>query len=309
MKRKEVAEELHLNENDLTSWFEKKLGHLKPYTTQILMGLGLIFAIGLGAAYMVNARQAAYADQWRELNLALTDHRLSGNTQRLMNVAEDYPNQKAGMWSLQIAGDFDLQTGISQLSYDREGGFTVIKRAKTNLQKVVDASSSIKSTELQRRSLFSLAYACESLGEFDIAKAHYQKLVDEAPDSAFAGPARRGAARCNNVDMVALYDKFKAWEDISEDAPGPNVPKSPKIDFPEVDGDPVEQPNSGGGDLEFGKEEMPETTIDGGATETVAEESADSGSAEPSGDTETTSSEASPSEPEGGSADEEGDDG
>ena len=206
----------------------------------------LIFAAFVGIAYFINHRETVYADQWRELNLANTDHRLSQNTTRLMNVAEDYPNQKAGMWSLQIAGDFDLRNGISQLSYDRENGFNVIKRAKENLQKVVDAPNAIKSTDLQRRSLFSLAYACESLGEFDEAKQHYQKLVDEAPESAFAEPAIRGLRRCENSDMIALYDTFKNWKDLADEAPGPNVPKIPNIDFPDIDSAATDAPQSGG---------------------------------------------------------------
>ncbi len=206
----------------------------------------MAFAAFVGIAYFLNHRESVYADQWRELNLANTDHRLSGNTTRLMNVAEDYPNQKAGMWSLQIAGDFDLRTGISQLSYDRENGFKVIQRAKENLQKVVDAPNDIKSTDLQRRSLFSLAYACETLGLFDEAKQHYQKLVDQAPDSAFAEPAIRGLRRCENPDMVALYNEFKNWKDLAEEAPGPSVPAIPNIDFPDIDSESSNAPQSGG---------------------------------------------------------------
>ena len=247
MSKKQIKEEYHLGENDLTAWIEAKLGHLKPYASQITLVAALIFAAFVGIAYFVNYRQTVYADQWRELNLANHNFRLNGNTTSLLEVAEDYPNQKAGMWSLQMAGDSELRTGISQLSYAREDGLKFIKRAKENLQRVVDAPSAIKSSDLQRRSLFSLAYACESLGQFDEAKQHYQRLVDEAPDSAFAEPARRGVSRCSNPDMIALYETFKNWKDLADDAPGPNVPTIPNIEFPDIDVAPTsDAPQSGG---------------------------------------------------------------
>lgn len=246
MSKKQIKEEYHLGENDLTTWVETKLGHLKPYGSQIALGAAVIFAAFLGIAYFINHRETVYADQWRELNLANTDHRLSGNTTRLMNVAEDYPNQKAGMWSLQLAGDDDLRNGISQLTYDRENGFKVIQRAKENLKKVVDAPNDLKSTDLQRRSLFSLAYACESLGEFDEAKQYYKKLVDEASGSPFSEPAARGLQRCESPEMVALYDTFKNWKDLPDEAPGPLVPNIPNIDFPDIDSNSTEAPQSGG---------------------------------------------------------------
>ena len=276
MSKKQIKEEYHLGENDLTAWVETKLGHLKPYLSQIGLVAAVAFAAFVGIAYFINQRETVYADQWRELNLANTDHRLSGNTTRLLNVAEDYPNQKAGMWSLQIAGDYDLRTGISQLSYDRENGFKVIKRAKENLQIVVDAPNTIKSTDLQRRSLFSLAYACESLGQFDEAKQHYKRLVDEAPDSAFAEPAMRGLRRCENPDMVVLFDKFKNWKDLADEAPGPNVPTIPNIDFPEDIESATDTPQSGGN---FETSDQPAVTPV--SAETNTEQSDTTGDGEP----------------------------
>jgi len=244
MTKKEKKEELHLDENDLTAWIENKIGHLKPYTSHIALAVALAFAGFMAITYFINARQTAYADQWRELSLANTDLLLNQNTSRLLNVAEDYPNQRAAMWSLQIVGDSDLQTGLSKVSYDREQGFIDLKRAKTNLQKVVDASNSIKSESLQKRALFSMAYTCESLGEFEEARKYYQQLIDEFPDSAFAPPAQRGLNRTNNPELIALYDTFKEWKDISAEAPGPTGPTIPNLDFDDLDIDAINEPNA-----------------------------------------------------------------
>jgi tetratricopeptide (TPR) repeat protein len=307
MSKKQIKEEYHLGENDLTAWVETKLGHLKPYGSQIALGAALAFAAIVGIAYFINHRETVYADQWRELNLATTDHRLSGNTSRLMNVAEDYPNQKAGMWSLQIAGDYDLRTGISQLSYDRENGFKAIERAKENLQKVVDAPNELKSTDLQRRSLFSLAYACETLGEFDEAKKHYQKLVDEAPDSAFAKPAARGLKRCENPEMIALYETFKGWKDLAEEAPGPNVPTVPNIDFPDVDSASTTNAPQSGGD--FDNSNAPDTTPESVEPATAAPDGSADSTGEPVENTDPAVDSEKKSTGEGGGGEGDGGDG
>ena len=274
-KKKETAEELNLNENDLADWAEKQLGHLKPYASHIALAVAVGFLGFIGITYFIDGQRRAYSDQWRELAVATTDFRISNNTTRLLNVAEDYPNQKAAMWSLQIAGDADLQSGLAQLSYDREGGFAIIKRAKENLQKVVDASSALKTDELQQRALFSLAYACESLGDFEGAAKNYQSIIDGNADSAFVEPAKRGLSRSKNPELIALYDKFKNWKDLAEDAPGPNVPDVPNIDFPEIDGEGGG--DAGGGDFEGGTESTETSSTEGDSDETSNDEPVNEG--------------------------------
>jgi len=100
---------------------------------------------------------------------------------------------------------------------------------------VVDAPSSAKTTMQQRRSMFSLAYANESLGEFDAAKTMYQRVIDEAPDSIFAESAQRGLERASNPSFAKLYDDFASYKPAVEEAPGAVVPDAPDIDFPEID--------------------------------------------------------------------------
>ena len=173
--------------------------------------------------------------------------------------------------ALQLAGDYDMRTGLSKLSFDREGGIKLIEKARDSLQAVVDAPATQKSTMLQRRSTFSLAYAYESLGDFEKAKVLYQQLVDAAPDAAFADSARRGVKRTSNPEYVALYEKFKNHEDVLGDAPGPAIPQKPDISFPDLDGS--ETKTGGGG--EFGSEpekKAPENPVEPekAATETPA---------------------------------------
>jgi tetratricopeptide (TPR) repeat protein len=219
-------------ENELSQWLETQMGHLKPYAWNILLVVGLfVFAI-LGLAYYLQYRWDVYANQWRDLNVSVSYSMRDGNSARLIYVAEQYPDQLAGLWALQLAGDVETRIGLAMLPTDRKGGLDRINKAKANYQSILDSPGK-KSPMLQQRSLFALAYAHESLGELDQANSLYNRLVDEAPDSAFAEAAKRGALRTGDQAYVALYDQFKTWEDAP--APGQLLPERPNIDFPDID--------------------------------------------------------------------------
>ena len=252
-----------IQENELVSWGEEKLGHLKPYARQIGLFVALVLIGFMAITWLIGTQREKYSLQWRELHLASTETNLTQNSSRLLDVAESFPDQRAGVWSLQMAGDYDMRTGLSQLSYDREGGLALIRRAKDNYAKVVEAEAQIKSKDLQERSLFSLAYAHESLGEFDQAKDFYSKLVEASPDSPFSPPSQRGIERCSSDDLVALYSRFKDWKIEEEEAPGAPTPDRPDINFPGIDdtesaaGDNTESLGIDGGSFEGGKDETP----------------------------------------------------
>lgn len=257
MKEKKLNPQQPVAEShdDLTAmekWFEK----VKPYGTMIALVIAVCFLAFIALIYLIQANESAKEAEWRQLNVSITEMDASGNSNVLKQVAEEFPEGKAGMWALQIAGDHDLRTGIRQLSYDRDGGLKLIEKAKESFQGIADAPATAKSTMLQRRSIFSLAYANESLGDFEEAKTLYQQIVDEAPDTVFAEPAARGVARCSNSQFVALYEKFKSYEDLLGDAPGPSTTDPPDISFPAIDGD---SSTGGGGEFGSATDEKPQT--------------------------------------------------
>lgn len=235
-----------VEEHDLTA-AEKLVEKLSPYGSMIALGIALLFLAFIAIAYFIKAGYIAKEREWQQLNASITEVGISGNTNSLKRVAEEYPESKAGLWALQLAGDYDLRTGLSQMTYDREGGMQLINKATESLQKVVDAPADIKSPMLQRRSTFSLAYALESVGEFGKANELYKQLVESAPDAAFAEPARRGVERTSDETYAALFEKFQKWEDILGDAPGPMIPERPDISFPSLG-----ETTGGGGDFGSG---------------------------------------------------------
>jgi hypothetical protein len=262
-----VVEEVHE-----LSGAEQMLEKVKPHLTTI--GL-VIVACVLGViaiAVIVRGRFEQNAAQWRDLSTSSAIALRTGDISGLKSVAETYPDSKAGLWALQMAGDQQLRMGIEQLSFDREAGNQLIAKAKENFQEIVDAPQSIKSTMLDRRSYFSLAYAHESLGEFDKAKEIYEELIALAPDSAFVEPARRGLERSTNKQYVNLYTQFANFEETEiGDAPGPALPDRPIIEFPEAlppgEKPPTDNTATGSGDFvpPASPDTKPETTDDKGA--------------------------------------------
>ncbi|MEM9412260.1 MAG: hypothetical protein AAGA30_14185, partial [Planctomycetota bacterium] len=178
--------------------------------------------------------------------------------------ADQYPDDKAGLWGLLYAADAEMRTGLGDLATDREAGFDKIQKAQKFYQTVVDSKVS-KSTMLQRRSVFGLAYASESLGEFEKATELYDQIIaaSESDNNAktknpFYAEAKRARERTTDQDFAKLYEQFKSFEIAAADdaAPGMDLPKRPDIGFPSDD----EQPDSGGGD--FSAESTEATTDD-----------------------------------------------
>lgn len=226
---------------------------LRPWLTQI----GLFIAFGLlgliAITLFINSRGQSVAEPWQELTSAQSEFAISGNVDRLTQVASTHPDTPAAMWALQSAGDYQLRRGIDQLREDREAGFAQIEKSRDSFQQIIDAPASSKSPDIQQSSVFSMAYASESLGKFDEAAKYYTQLIEEAPNSHFAEAAKRGAARSTNPEFAAAFVKFKSFEAIG-DAPGPAVPDRPEIDFPEFEM-PADEPANDAAKSEEGNDD------------------------------------------------------
>ncbi len=240
---KKKQQEQEMSENDLVSYLEEKLGHLKPYWSQIALGACVVVLGLLGIVYLFQLSQQAEAGKWQSLNEARVQYRNTGDNSLLVDFADQYPDDTAGLWGLLFAADAEMRSGLSDFSSDRKSGFDKITKAQDFYQRIVD-SSATKTTELQRRSVYGLAYAFESNGEFDKAAGFYQQLVDAGEDNPFLKDAKRGLARSTSPEFAAVFDKFREFE-IDETAPGLKLPRRPDISFPELGA----QPNTGGGEF------------------------------------------------------------
>ena len=237
---------------------EKFLLASKPYWMHILLGvLCVIFASVLWTSWS-NMSQESASEQWRDLNNAITQAGITNDVSSLKEMATNYEGSAAGNWALLMAGDDEINRGVQMLPSDRQGGFKLIESGIESVQRVVDTPASSKTPMVQRRSLFMLAQANEALGKFDVAKQHYQKLLDDAPDSPFAAVSKRGVARCSNKDLAVVYQDFRDWKEATDVAPGPLVPDAPTLNIDEIqlpEGEPNTFDTSGG---DFGGGEMKE---------------------------------------------------
>ncbi len=241
-------------EVDEPSEAEKLLEASRPYWGQIALGVCVLLLGYVLVSYFLQNSQNTAAEPWQELDRSINQFRISQNVDSLKQMENDYPNDKATNFALQIAGDYEMDRGLQQLPTDREGAMELIKRAKESFQKVYDAPNTTKTVMQQRRSLYTLAYAAESLGQFDEAKDLYTKYTEEAPDSILFKDAQRGLARVTNPKFVALYKDFQDHELFDEEAPGAAVEDAPNIEFPEIDiSKEMEEPKTSsdaGGDFE-----------------------------------------------------------
>ena len=235
-KKKKFSKQEPVQEPEELKGVDKFLEDIKPHFTTIGLVAVAAFLGFLLIAFMMQNSYQANAAQWRDLNTSTAVALRTSDLKGWQKVAADYPDSKAAHWALQMTGDRQLGTGLEQFAGDREGALSLIGMAKKSFQQIVDAPDASKTTMIQRRSTFSLAYACESLGEFDEAKKYYKQLVDQAPDSAFADSARRGLRRCSDEGYAMLYNKIENWEEEEVgEAPGPAIPDRPVLDFPEKD--------------------------------------------------------------------------
>ncbi len=245
MKAKQKLDEKALKENELISWSEKQLGSLQPYWQQIVLAIALGFLAFIAIAYFVENKASREAAKWQDLSTSIWNSENTNDISDLTYFAQEYPNDTAGLWALQLAADYELRSGIRQFTDDRKAGLDKVKKAVGLYQQVVDSNAK-KTTMLQRRSVFGLAYAAESSGDFETARKYYQQIVDEGEKGPFFEAANRGRQRSTSDAYVAIFNKFRDWEDASGIAPGPVLPSRPNINFPDIDD---LSPGSGG---EFG---------------------------------------------------------
>ncbi len=255
--------EKEILENEIVTWTEKKFGHLKPHLPMIGICSGLFVVICIVFVYYQELSKKNQAMPWNMFNVAVSQTRMTGDTRALTQVADEYPENTAGLWALQLAADFELRTAISQFGEEetvRKQAFEKVDKARNMYQRIVDSTVE-KTPMLNRRSLYGLAYANETVGEFKTAKNHYQTLADSGGDSPFLAAAKRGVTRTSDPEYVAMFDKFRNWQDTPGDAPGPVLPTRPDIGFPEANTTPAE----GGGGGAFEPPANPPTTPDDGA--------------------------------------------
>jgi len=217
-----------LEKNELADWANKKFGDYKPYTGTILLGVLALILVAIVAGYWLSLRMNSKSQPWQDLQFAMASHQNDRQTSHFELVSERHPNTMASLWALQLAGDADLRMGLARMVTERESALKQIERGLRSLEKIQESTLD-RPDLLKERSLFSLGYAYESLGNFDDAKKIYARLVSEMPEAPMTNLAKEGLARLDNPAFVAAFDKFKSVGT----APDMVLPPIPDISFPD----------------------------------------------------------------------------
>ena len=215
--------------------------NIKPHITTIVLVM-IAGTLGfIAIVFLINSSLAKSEGEWRALAQASSMSYVSGDFNALDIVSDEYGDTKAGLWAMQMSADNRLQNGVTEMMVDKVAAQQLLEKARDDFQKIVNAPQANKTSMLHLRSLYSLAYCLETLGDLPAANKNYETLIAEANDSAFSNLALQGLERTADKRYAALYEKFKNYEKVEiGEAPGAELPNRPLLDLPPE----IEAPNN-----------------------------------------------------------------
>jgi predicted negative regulator of RcsB-dependent stress response len=212
--------ELHTNE--LAQWLEAAIEKAKPYSRAIVAAI-LAVAIVIGVYAYVSALErrtvAAASDQY--IN-ALQSLQAQGPLE-LQRIAEDYRGTEPAVLAQLVLAEQQLNQGTGGLYVNKPAAEAELSRAVGSFTQV---SQTTKDPMLRAWALYGLGRAHESQGQLDRARADYQKLIDEYPNSSLISSARGHLAQLKETSVKEFYDWFAkqnpqpAGSDSSSGVPG-----------------------------------------------------------------------------------------
>ena len=251
-KRKE-----ELEQNELADRLEKQFEAAKPYLPIAGAIVGVIILLIGGGVWYYHSQKAKRAAVWKELGEAVQQsNKIAGSTSALDSFANDNPDTDAALWAKFFAGDIEIKNatmidprnGKPAWLADKKKAFAGLEKAKTYLKDVVNSDRKMDKM-LRRRATFALAYAHESLGEFDEAKGYYAKLVEEGEASPLYHAARLGVSRSGSPEIKEFFTMFNSWDTFGDAPSDQMLPTIPNIEFTDEIREKV-----GGGDFDPGAE-------------------------------------------------------
>jgi tetratricopeptide (TPR) repeat protein len=198
-----TARRHELQTNTLADWLGKEYETVRPYA-KTLLGI-VLAAVVLVAFYLVSTRRSAdvEAREWTRYFTALD----SENPEDLDDLAQaaDLKGTPVGYWANLIVADRAFSQGSSQLFEDRTKANEELSKAVTHYKEAVGGSDPL----LRQRALFGLGRSYESQsGKLQDARAQYERLIKEFPDSVYGGLAKKRLADIDRGSTKEFYDWF-----------------------------------------------------------------------------------------------------
>lgn len=196
-----------------TNVLANSLGHwadaAKPYGRAALAVILAVIVGLLAWLYLSRQSERQLGEGWNEYFGAL-DGTTRDPRDTLRDLADRYAGTPVALWSRQTLADIQLNEGTNLLLTDRKKGREDLREAtETYKALIIDGASQ---PGLVQQAMFGLARAHESLGELEVARGDYDKLVKDFPESPFADDAKKRAADLNQAEAKSFYDWLAKYE-------------------------------------------------------------------------------------------------
>lgn len=186
---------------------------ITKYGPAVALAVCIVVIVGAGIAFWVQRNRNIAGETWS----TVVNNFQARDVKGLVTAAENARSSKAGTVAMLNAGAVELNDGLERLLKDKVKAREDINAAIEKIQQA--RNSEFADGMIKDQATYSLAFAYESMGEFDKAQTFYQELADN-PDSQFQHLAADGLARCGDPETKEFYEVFAKWEPTAnEEAP------------------------------------------------------------------------------------------
>jgi len=153
-------------------WFEQ-------HGLQLVIGVGVAFAVLIGGIAWWNTTSSADTDAWTRLSSATTVDEFGA-------IVDAHPGTLAAAWADLRIGELNLESGVEAMFRDRELGLKDMQASRTSFEKVLSASVTLPDN-LRERAMLGLARVMETTcdGNTEPVVEAYEKLLTRFPNSIY----------------------------------------------------------------------------------------------------------------------------
>ncbi|MBN1853646.1 MAG: hypothetical protein JW829_13020 [Pirellulales bacterium] len=209
----ERRHELHTNylASHLAIWIEK----IKPYTTAIILAVGILIIAALIIGYWSNTKSQKEQAAWDQFTYAMTSDPLQ--VEGLDLQAQEHAGTTMETWSTLTWADHQLYTASAMYLRDRNGSKQIIHKIRDIYAALIEEADS---EEIRDRAQLGLARAYEMSNDLDQAQKAYQQVRGK-----MAGIAKARLEELNRPEVAETIRWLASAEAIVPAAPeGPGTP-------------------------------------------------------------------------------------
>lgn len=168
-----------LQQNELGQLTVKVIPWFEQHGMQLVVGIGVAFALLIGGMIWWNTAASADTDAWTRLSSATT-------LDEFGTVVDAHPGTLAAAWADLRIGELNLESGVEAMFRDRELGLKDLKASRESFEKVLSASVTLPDN-LRERAMLGLARVMETTCDGNTAPVveAYEKLLTRFPKSIY----------------------------------------------------------------------------------------------------------------------------